>query len=612
MHMIWAAIIILGVLVSGGLVAAGLAFYAWRRRDFPGAEVFATLNAALAVWTIGYALELSAGTLQAKLIWSQIEYVGIVLTPVAWFMFASHYTGQESWASRNPLALLLIPIITISMTITNPLHGWQWASYTLGANGLFHTFKVLAYGPWWWIHFIYSYILILWGTILMVRALRGFPHIYRWQFVLLLCGVFLPWLGNILYLSGLNPLPDFDLSPFAFTLSTFIFWIGITRFRIFDLAPVIQGLVSDHMEAILVVDRKDRLVDFNPLAVSWFGFQKNQVLGLPVVQAFREWQQVDVKISSAIETMQTISIVIKGIRRYFDLQIQPLFNEHQRLTGRLLIFHDITSDRLAEDALALAQVKTEFLAKVSHELRTPLTSILGVTEMLEYGIYGNLNKEQKNALRIIFDSTARMNRLVDDLLEQARLEQGNFRLNITEFDLQEILDKLRDQMMPRARAKGIEFSVETLPGAPAQLRTDPLRLYQVLNNLVENAIKYTPNGKIWVRVNHDGVAPETGEPWVVFQVQDTGIGIEREMQSIIYDAFRQISQSIDGAKNSFGLGLSIVKQLVTLMGGEVTCESEVGKGSLFQVKLPVTLAPQEAPGYTPKEETYGSAAGRHH
>jgi signal transduction histidine kinase len=268
------------------------------------------------------------------------------------------------------------------------------------------------------------------------------------------------------------------------------------------------------------------------------------------------------------------------------------------VSNKVLVEHPVP-------APALLPVKSEFLAKVSHELRTPLTSILGITEMLEYGVYGPLSREQKEALRLIADSSQQMVRLVNDLLEQSRLDRGVLQLDVADFVVGDLINRLRMSLIQAARSKGLCLACNIAPEVPLILRGDVLRIYQILHNLTDNAIKYTDKGKVSVEVYR------SGQDQYAFEVSDTGIGIPKEQQSLIYEPFLRLSPTGqhksngngngngnghgsgngnyhgngNGAVEGFGLGLAIVKQLVSLMDGEIQLESKVDQGSKFSVRL---------------------------
>jgi len=240
------------------------------------------------------------------------------------------------------------------------------------------------------------------------------------------------------------------------------------------------------------------------------------------------------------------------------------------------------NDRLKE----LDRLKSRFLSMVSHDLRTPLSAILGFAEMLEAGIYGSLEEEQQGAVKRIIANAERQLSLINDLLDQARIEAGELSLEIQSFVIADLIDDLLAGVSTLAQEKGLELVCHIDDDVPATLSGDPQRLYQILSNLVGNAIKFTEEGTVHVRVYRpDGVN------WAL-QVSDTGSGIPAEAQEYIFDPFRQVDGSITREHGGVGLGLSIVRQLTTLMKGQITLESEVGRGSAFTVVLPLDQTAQ--------------------
>ena len=421
---------------------------------------------------------------------------------------------------------------------------------------------------------------------LWARRYRG--EAYRRQFALILVGLVLPWGANALFLAHLSPIRLLDLSPIAFTISAVIFGWGMFRFSLFDLVPISgQPVIQRLAAAAFVLDLKDRIAEINPAGHRLLSAPDDDPVGMPVTKAFDWWTSIIPEQRDAIEAQQDITLYIDGMRCYFSLQITPIWNASSQLTGRFVILRDVTGDKLAGEAMALAQVKTEFLAKVGHELRSPLTSILGLAEMLDYGVYGALTEDQQGAVKMIFNSSQQMTRIVNDLLQQSRLERGTFRLDISEFSLSDLLDRLSTNEKPAATVKRLEFTVGISPDMPKTVRSDSLRLYQIFSNLTDNAIKYTHQGKVAVRLYKvDG-------QHYAFEVSDTGVGIPKELQRIIFNPFQQVDATPSQKESGFGLGLSIVKQLLSLMDGEIKLTSEVGKGSTFTVILPFEPASEK-------------------
>jgi len=235
---------------------------------------------------------------------------------------------------------------------------------------------------------------------------------------------------------------------------------------------------------------------------------------------------------------------------------------------------------------AAARAKSEFLSNMSHEIRTPMTAVLGATELLAQTA---LSDEQRRYLDIVRTSGDALVDLINDILDLARLESGRLTIQSSDFDLEEVLDKLGETMAVCAHEKGLELVARVAPGVPRRLHGDPRRLRQVLLNLVGNAVKFTRRGEVTIEVERAdppaASSPDSGCATLRFTVADTGIGIGPEKLGVIFSSFAQADSSAARIYNGAGLGLAIVKRLVELQGGEVAVHSEPGKGSRFSFTL---------------------------
>jgi len=251
------------------------------------------------------------------------------------------------------------------------------------------------------------------------------------------------------------------------------------------------------------------------------------------------------------------------------------------VTGTVAVFRDFTREAEIE------RMKSAFVSMVSHDLRTPLGAIMGYTDMLEQAVYGPLTEKQTGVMARINANTSRLLNMVNNLLDQAQIEAGKLTFHISQFAPRELLTEVDSVMGILAQAKGLELVCQVEAGVPDKLLGDPQRLHQIVVNLVSNALKFTEQGQVDVRIyNHDP------ERWAI-DVSDTGPGIPPEAQTYIFEAFRQVEGEKPRNHSGFGLGLSIVKQLTTLMGGEVKLESELGHGSTFTVMMPFSPTQEE-------------------
>ncbi|HTP09485.1 MAG TPA: PAS domain S-box protein [Anaerolineae bacterium] len=339
-------------LIGAAIISSWVAVYAWRHRDTRSAPALAALAVVIALWTAGYALEIGGADLSTKLFWGKVQYFSIVSVPVLWYIFAYDYFHQDKQITPRAIALLfIVPLITVVLVWTTEAHGLVWREVRINENGSFSALGV-SYGLWFWIHSAYSYILLLAGTIFILRSLRRTQTVYREQAVALLVAVFAPWIGNILYLSGLSPIPYLDLTPFAFTISVVALAWAILGFSLLSLAPVARELVVDEMsDAMLVLDVQNRVADINPAAQRLLQISPAQAIGQPIADLLRAWPQLAAQYGQVTETQDEITIGEGEDRRWYEVRISPLKDRRKRLVGRVILVRNITERRQTADRL---------------------------------------------------------------------------------------------------------------------------------------------------------------------------------------------------------------------------------------------------------------------
>jgi signal transduction histidine kinase len=245
--------------------------------------------------------------------------------------------------------------------------------------------------------------------------------------------------------------------------------------------------------------------------------------------------------------------------------------------GTVTVFRDFTREAEVE------KLKSTFVAVVSHELRTPLNAILGYAEMFKETVYGPMNEKQINMSDRIIKNTQRLLKLINDLLDQAQMEAGKLTIQMGPLRPSELLENMHGVMDQIVHEKGLKLTSEIDDNLPELLKGDAARLQQILVNLVNNAVKFTDRGTVHVRL----FCPS--EIRWGFEVSDTGRGIPEAELQFIFDPFRQVDGAATRVHGGFGLGLSIVKQLVNLMNGEIRVKSTVDVGSTFTVMLPLVI-----------------------
>jgi len=250
-----------------------------------------------------------------------------------------------------------------------------------------------------------------------------------------------------------------------------------------------------------------------------------------------------------------------------------------------------------EKAEEVARLKSSFLANMSHEIRTPMNGVVGMTEILKNT---GLREDQKEFVSIIESSASLLLNVINDILDFSKIDSNKIEIESISYKVRKVVEDVGDTLLLPVEKKGISMLVYTDPVIPEALIGDPLRLRQVILNLANNAVKFTSKGEVIVSaelVQQDDVAPNDNRATILFKVKDTGIGISKEAQDKLFEAFVQADATINRKYGGTGLGLAISKQLVELMGGELKIESEIGKGSIFSFQINFEVDKEMHPEY---------------
>jgi PAS domain S-box-containing protein len=395
------------------VVGAGsviLALYMWRRRP---AKTVTVIILACAEWMLGYALELGSADLQTKVFWAKVQYVGIVIVPTAWFAYILQYTGRSKWLTRRILALLsIVPTIILLLAFTNEVHGLIWTRVVLDTSGPFLLLDS-ARGVGLLVYLVYSYILLLLSAFLIIQMLIRSRYLYRWQASALLFGVFVPFLGSVLELFGLNLHPHLDLEPFGIIVTSLTAAFSVFYLRLGDVVPVAREVIIEGMsDGVIVLDAQNRIVDMNPAAQRLIGHAASEAIGKSIEQIWPEWFGNMESTRDMVEVAKEVVLDKGDGQRTCDVLISPLFDWRGRLISRIVVLRNITERKQMEEALRKAhdelemrvEERTAELAKANEELRIDIIERKRAEEALRKSEekYRTLFEESKD---VVFIST---------------------------------------------------------------------------------------------------------------------------------------------------------------------------------------------------------------
>lgn len=417
---------------------------------------------------------------------------------------------------------------------------------------------------------------------------------------------------------------SFLVAVIAFTSVLLImFYRNATRSQLLaEARREASAIVDGSIDAIVGLNLEGELTSINNTAERLLSISKVTALGKPAkdiefLSKLPTHTYINDIQSSKSQIKDELSEQIGETTLHYAISVSPVFSEHNTLIGLALIIRDITKEKDAEikvkrlnteleakvrkrtqalaeakdDAIKHSDIKSAFISNISHELRTPLNGVIGTLNILKRE---ELSDKSRNLVEMMEQSASNLNLLINDILDLSKIEAGKLDLNLKTINLQLLIERLVESSAIRAFDKGLNVYLDTSDLNCENVKTDPLRLTQILNNLISNAIKFTDKGYIKVIVSSERISEGTHNLKV--KVQDTGIGIASSTQGQLFDAFQQASTAISEKFGGTGLGLSICKQLCQLMDGDISVSSTLNQGSVFTFNIKVRCNGENSQG----------------
>src|SRR5665647_417818 len=368
--------------------------------------------------------------------------------------------------------------------------------------------------------------------------------------------------------------------------------------RLRDQQFYTRSLIESNIDALMTTDPSGIITDVNKQMEALTGCTRDELIGAPFKDFFTDPERAEAAIKVVLSEKKVTDYELTacardGKKTVVSYNATTFYDRGRTLQGVFAAARDVTERKRVEvelkeakaDAESASRTKSDFLASMSHEIRTPMNAIMGIADLLAKTA---LSPEQDKYVQIFRRAGDNLLNLINDILDLSKVEASQLELERTGFSLNDHLEKVTEMVAARAHEKGLTLVCEIAPGVPNDLVGDPTRLRQVLLNLIGNAIKFTQSGGVSLRVALDtGSSVPTA---LRFTVSDTGIGIPGEKLAQVFERFTQADSSTTRRFGGSGLGLTISRRLVELMGGRIWLESEVGKGSVFAFAVPFEIS----------------------
>jgi PAS domain S-box-containing protein len=367
--------------------------------------------------------------------------------------------------------------------------------------------------------------------------------------------------------------------------------------RLRDQQFYTRSLIESNIDALMTTDPSGIITDVNKQMEALTGCTRDELIGAPFKSYFTDPERAEAGIKLVLSEKKLTDYELTACARdgkqtVVSYNATTFYDRDRTLQGVFAAARDVTERKRVEAELQQAkaaaesasQTKSDFLASMSHEIRTPMNAIIGIADLLAKT---PLSPEQNKYVQIFRRAGDNLLNLINDILDLSKVEASQLELERTGFSLNDLLEKVREMVAVRAHEKGLALVCEIAPEVPRDLVGDPTRLRQVLLNLLGNAIKFTESGEVALRVTPDANSTVSGS--LRFTISDTGIGIPSEKLGAVFERFTQADSSTTRRYGGSGLGLTISKRLVELMGGCIRVESDVAKGSVFSFTVPLEI-----------------------
>ena len=577
------------LLIIAAFVGVWISFSIFKKRRKKVATFLSIWMLGAAIWSFTYAFEYAAVDVSMKIFWSKLSYLGIVLNPPSFFFFTLAYSSNFRYLKRKPVYITyFIAALFVIVVATNDYHHLHWASVSIYPE--INTTKYI-YGPFFWVFYLLAYSLLLASIVNLFLLYFRFPQRYQSQIGIFILVSAFPILGNLSYVTNVNPIPGFDWTPICFMISTLLLSINIFRYGAIDLIPFARNKLFDMMpDAVMVLDNDGRIADLNPSMSKLIEKKEKDIIGRNDEDVFQKLGKGIILSKNKNAGNPEFSIETEGENKHFNYQSTSLFDNKGNYSGELINIRDITERKNAENKIqkAYEQLKEEIVEKeklivdldafahtVAHDLKNIIGAIITSTDLMKVSILANDKEEVDEIMDLIELSSKKMLHITQELLLLASVRQQEVKTGV--LDMCHIVDEAIARNYSSIQEKKVQI---IMPDTCLSAKGYGPWVEEVWANYISNAIKYGGNPPVIEFGSED-----IGNNMIKFWIKDNGEGIPEDQQVRLFSKFTRLQNlKIEG----HGLGLSIVKRIVDELGGTVGVESPAisGEGATFYFTLP--------------------------
>jgi PAS domain S-box-containing protein len=572
-------------LVFSAIISTSLAIYGWRQRSHRVALYFSLMMVAVAIWVVMAIFEMMAVSLEHRLFWANLDFIGIAYVTPFLLLMVVEYIGKTQQFKRVLQASFIIPTLTNIIIWTNDFHSlWRGTSSLDTATAPF-VITIYDYGIWFYVaHAPHGWIIIVAVVALLLRHVFFASPAYRNQIIPLLFAIFLSVIVDVSYIFGISPIPNYNFTPIMFSVSSILIAWTLYRYKFLDLMPIARDLVLQNMEdMVLVIDQQLRVVDANSSVESIVQQSATELIGLPISMVFPQQQNLIDRYIDLNEGEAEIPVTVDSREQIFNLRVSPI-KQADKQVGRLIVLRDITSQKiLAERDKQLAleqqrnQLQYQLITHASHDLMTPLSIIKTSLYIAEKTDDAEKRQEKLNH---VDQQVERLQCMLEDMLFLTKIDMLS-NVSYEEISLQDLIQNLIMPYQQAVQVKGQTLTVESCDST-IMLNVHPEYFSIAIARLLDNAMQYTPEG------GDIQVSITCGGQQLHIAIQDNGRGIPEDQVSQIFERFYRV-EAHRPTYGDFGLGLTIAKRIIELHHGTITVESVVNEGSIFHIELPSIL-----------------------